>query len=298
MTRTIHIISLTMLMLIGLCACSTSKSKSDKLIVSIPPQKYLLERLVGERMEVVCMVEQSANPETFEPTMSQLAAVENSLAYFKIGNMGFEDALSERLSKNGKIRLFDTAKGIDFIRGTHEQHDDNERIGEHTSGEHHHEIDPHVWSSVGNCIIIARNMLSALTEIDPKNTTFYQKNFEQLHTDLKQLDDSIRTMLAPYKGTTFIVWHPSLSYFARDYSLKQISIEHEGKESSIKGFRAKLDKTESSGAHVFFYQQEYDSRQMSDIASELHLRLVQINPMNADVHKELLSTAKALTVHE
>ena len=286
-------------MLVGLCACNTSGHKEqDRLVVSIPPQKYLLDRLVGDRMEVVCMVEQSANPETFEPTIKQLTAVENSLAYFKIGNMGFEDALSERIGKNGNIRLFDTSKGIDFIRGSHEQHDDVDDSDAQTHEEHHHEIDPHVWSSARNCIVIAQNMLSALNEIDPEGKAFYQNNFERLHTELKQLDDSISTILTGSKNTAFIVWHPSLSYFARDYSLKQVSLEHEGKESSIKGFRARLDKTESAGAHVFFYQKEYDNRQMSDIAYQLHLRLVQINPMNEDIRSELLTTAKVISAHE
>ena len=57
------------------------------------------------------------------------------------------------------------------------------------------------------------------------------------------------------------VWHPSLSYFARDYGLEQISLGTEGKEMSAKSLTEAIDKARDKGVGVFFFQKEYDSRQ-------------------------------------
>jgi zinc transport system substrate-binding protein len=35
------------------------------------------------------------------------------------------------------------------------------------------------------------------------------------------------------KGKSFLIFHPALGYFARDYGLSQITIEVEGKESLL-----------------------------------------------------------------
>ena len=53
------------------------------------------------------------------------------------------------------------------------------------------------------------------------------------------------------RGSSFLVWHPSLSYFARDYGLHQIALggaEH--KEVSIPALREAIEEARGSGASV------------------------------------------------
>lgn len=82
------------------------------MAVSIEPQRYLLESIVGDRMDVVTVMGKGADPENYDPSMSVLRKVEGSRLYFKVGAGAFEDALIGRLS--------DAGQGIDVVDTTGE----------------------------------------------------------------------------------------------------------------------------------------------------------------------------------
>lgn len=281
---------------VTLVACSAPREKKPTIAVSILPQKYLLEKLVGDKYQVVCLLPQGTNPETFEPNAAHLIDLETSDAYFKIGNIGFEFAISNRLqSNNPDLAIFDNSNGIEFITDSHDlNHDHDADVDDDDADGHHHEIDPHVWSSVQNAKIISTNMLNALMAIDPDNSNTYLENYKVLSDSLEILDAEIDSILAPVKGAKFAVWHPSLSYFARDYGLSQVSLQTAGKEESIKGLKEKLDIMASDTIRVFLYQAEFDNRQAEAIASQYDVKAVSINPMNGHWNEELIHTANAI----
>ena len=101
-------------------------------------------------------------------------------------------------------------------------------------------------------------------------------------------------MLEPKRGSAFLVWHPSLSYFANDYGLRQISIEYEGKEVPINMLKEKIDTAKASGAKVLFIQQEFDSSQAETLNEEIGAKIVRINPMNYNWVEEMEDIANAI----
>ena len=249
------------------------------LAVSILPQKTLLQDIVGNRYEVICLLGQESNPETFEPDMSHFINLERSEAFFKIGNLGFEMALDARLHQDGRhLRVVDSAAGIDLIAHSHGSS----------------EIDPHVWSSVPNAIIIADNMLCAVLDIDPDHADYYRQRHAALDKRLHALDDTLRARLEPCRDCAFAIWHPSLSYFARDYGLRQISLSPDGKESTVTAMRNSLVTAARSHARIFFYQPELDPRQADAVRNQLNIPAMSINPMAADWENQLLSIADAI----
>ena len=79
--------------------------------------------------------------------------------------------------------------------------------------------------------VIARNIYSALSELDSANEPYFKHRLDSLQQIIAQTDTDVRDRLRN-ADTTFLIYHPALSYFARDYGLKQISIEEGGKEPS------------------------------------------------------------------
>ena len=242
--------------IMALVACTSKSTGRPVITVSIQPQKYLLEHIVGKHFEVICLLSQGSNPETYEPSMNHLMNLEKSKAYFLIGNIGFEMAIVDKAKKNNPdIKIYDNSANIDIIYGSHSgiAHSHEEHAG------HKHESDPHIWTSAVNARIIATNMC---------------------------------------EGDAFIVWHPSLSYFARDYGLKQITMEYEGKEIPAKYLKSEIDSAKACNARIFFFQKEFDSRQAESINQELGTKMVTINPMNYNWDTELKHIADALTSEE
>lgn len=275
--------------MLGLTACNgggkTDGAEDARVItVSILPQKYFLEKIVGDRFDVKCMLDKGGNPETYEPSMSYMMNLEKSDAYFMIGNLGFELGIRGKIKEyNPDIKVCDVSEGIDLISGSHHFNADDEEG-----------IDPHVWTSVVNARVIIKNMFDDVVEIDPEHKVEYEKNYRDFDKELSEFQDSIAMRLRDVKGGAFVVWHPSLSYFARDYGLEQISLEYEGKEVPVRYLEKKVEYAVSRGPKVFFYQKGMDTNQVQTVNAQIGTRLVEINPLGYDWKSEIKKIADAL----
>ena len=145
--------------------CSAKKSARPIVTVSIDPQKWLLDSIVGDRVEVKSLLPGDANPENFDPPLATLRDASRSLLYMKMGHLPWEDALGERLLEgNRTMKIVDTSEGIDLITDGGHAHLHNDADGDHHD---HSGADPHTWTSVRNARVIASNMVNALVEADP-----------------------------------------------------------------------------------------------------------------------------------
>jgi zinc transport system substrate-binding protein len=268
-----------------LAACSSKQSEAT-LTVSVEPQRALLEAIVGDRFKVITLLTSGANPETFEPTVKARMAVDNSAIFFKVGNMPFEDTIERSLAES--VTVVDCSTGITPIYGTHSHDGDAD---DHA----HSNIDPHIWVSLKNARIIARTMLNAVIKIDSNSANTYRQNFAALDRRLAEADSTFSARLAADSERTFAVWHPSLSYFARDYGLQQIAVGFENKDMSPKHLVEVTKLAKDAGVKVFFFQKEYDSRQAQTLNTELGTRMVTINPLAYDFQNELSNIVNELT---
>ena len=268
-------------------ACGNTAQKSEKAIitVTIEPLRYFTEAIAGKNYQVVSMVPKGSSPESYDPTPQQLVNLSKSQAYFRIGYIGFEQAWMKKLEANcPNMKIYDTSKGIDLIRDKGHWH-----------GNHFHEggVEPHIWNSTQNALIIADNIYQALCELDSTHQADYKNRLDRLKQSIQQTDAETRKLLEN-ADSTFLIYHPALSYFARDYGLKQISIEEGGKEPSPAQLKKLIETCRNENVHTIFVQQEFDQRNAQLIAHELGIDIVSINPLSYDWTEEMLQTAKAL----
>ena len=268
-------------------ACGNTAQKSEKAIitVTIEPLRYFTEAIAGENYQVVSMVPKGSSPESYDPTPQQLVNLSKSQAYFRIGHIGFEQAWMKKLEANcPDMKVYDTSKGIDLIRDKGHWH-----------GDHFHEggVEPHIWNSTQNALIIVDNIYQALCELDTTHQADYKNRLDRLKQSIQQTDAETRKLLEN-ADSTFLIYHPALSYFARDYGLKQISIEEGGKEPSPAQLKKLIETCRNENVHTIFVQQEFDQRNAQLIAHELGIDIVSINPLSYDWTEEMLRTAKGL----
>lgn len=273
--------------LLCLSACGSKQQQTDKptLTVTLEPLRYFTETIAGDKYHVVSMVPKGSSPETYDPTPQQLVNLDKSTAYLRIGHIGFEQTWMNKLIANTPhLKVFDTSKGIDLIREDSHHH-----------GDHHHEggVEPHIWNSTRNASVIADNIYTALCELDNANEPYYRNRRDSLKQLISGTDEEVRQFLQN-ADTTFLIYHPALSYFARDYGLKQISIEEGGKEPSPAHLKELIETCRQDHAHVIFVQQEFDTRNAKLIADELGINVIPINPLSYDWREEMINVARAL----
>ncbi len=291
-TKGLYALLITLLSII-LCAtsCHSGSGKQaghrGRVTVSIAPQAWAVEAIGGDRIEVSTLIPQGANPESYEPTMAQMLKLNEGDAWLSLGGLGFEGKVLERVNgAGGSLRVIDVSQGVELLHGTHE----------HGDGPHHHEgdADPHIWSSVKNMRLIADNSCKALIEIDPSNKDYYMARLDSLNLVLDSLDREIVSTLQGSGAKRFVVWHPSLSYFARDYGLEQIALGMDNKELSAGALRDKIDHASRGEQVALLIQRDYDSRLADVVNKEIEARVGYINPLNPDWRGEMLSTARAI----
>ncbi len=231
--------------------------------VSILPQQYFVERIGGENVAVNVMVLPGESPATYEPKPDQLRALSKAQAYVSIG-VPFEQAWLERISSaNPDMLMVDTTQGI-------------ERLGD---PEH---PDPHIWLSPRLVKIQARTIYEALAQLDPEHQTTYQANLERFLEDIDALDADIRSTLSGLEQRKFMVFHPSWSYFARDYDLEMIPIEIGGQEPSAAELAALVERAQAEDIRVIFAQPQFSTEKAQTIAEEIGGEVLLIDPLAPD----------------
>ena len=271
---------------LGATSCKYDATSMRKSIaVSLPPHAAILNEITCDSIDVVTLMHSNANPESFEVTVNDIRAVSDADAYIKAGNLHFEQSLTQRISQSNPDLLFvDASEGIELIYGTH------------SHGNHVHSVaDPHTWTSVPNIKIIAANMLAVVIDVDPANEGFYTANYNRLVARLDSIDSVLSSKLNKVDTKAFLIWHPSLSYFARDYGLSQIAIGQDNKEMTPGQIRDTHNKAIEAGVKVMFIQQNFDARQAENIAKELGIDVVQINPLDSDFLHQFNILADALS---
>jgi len=228
--------------------------------VSIVPQKYFVERVGGDRIEVSVMVEPGFNPATYEPKPSQVEDLAKAQMYIRI-RVPFEEAWMDRIAAaNEDVLIVDQSEGIERIGGT----------------------DPHIWLSPRLVKIQAQTICDGLVEVDPANESFYRGNLDSFLSDLEKLDRSIEETLSGLKSRKFMVFHPAWSYFARDYDLEMIPVQIEGSDPSAAEMAAVIRTARESNIKVILAQPEFSLKSAQTIAEEIDGEVLLISPLAAD----------------
>ena len=247
--------------------------------VSILPQKFFVNKIGKDLVDVTVMVPPGASPAVYSVKPSQLKALKKAKIYFAIG-VPFEKAwLDKFISVNPSIKIVDTSSIIKKFP-----------MNEKGKGN----LDPHIWLSPPLVILQARVILDSLISIDPKNRDTFIKNYEKFVCEIASLDVKIMNILKDIKKREFIVFHPSFGYFARSYALRQIAIEREGKEPSAKYIQRIIKIAKELKIKRIFVEPQFPKRSAKYIASKIKGEVVVIDPLNEKWDENLLKIARAL----
>jgi len=242
-------------------ANNTGTRDPIKIFVSILPQKFLVEQIGGNRVLVRTMVNPGSNPETYEPTPKQIAALSESQLYFQIG-VPFESVWIDRIEKlNCNLKVIYCCANI----LSHEAKK--------------HELDAHIWTSPLNAKYLATLIKKALVKHDPQHKNIYEKNHAVLINKLDKLDKDIRKQLTQLNNRYLIVSHPSWGYFADTYNLKQLSIEQEGSEIRAKELSRLIELAKAENIHTVYTQKQVNNASANILAREINAKIVELDPL-------------------
>lgn len=265
---------------------------ADIIFVGIQPVKYISDRIIGGNYEIKALVPDNFNPHTYEPKPGDMRKLAKAKYYFSIGDT-FERVWLEKLrSVNKSVKVVYIDKDISkqkFENHSHNHHHDKE----HGKDNDEEFYDPHIWLSLNNVKIMAKNIFDYMAETDKDNLVFYESNYKKLVKDIDELLINFKNTFDRCESKHILVFHPSWGYFAKDFGLKQVSIESEGIEPSMSHIKDIVDFAKKEDVKFLFVQPQIDSRITNKLAKQLNIEIIKVNPLSYNYIEELELIKKA-----
>ena len=276
-------------------SCQTGGETNGKPVVSVSiiPQQFFVEELAGDLVEVNVLIPPGASPATYEPTVAQLARLDRSDVYLRIGYIGFEQSWMEKLSStNPLMKIVDLSEGVDLILEPEGMAVDHSG---HAHDDHaHHGTDPHIWMSAINANIIARNIHRELLLLFPGEKEYLDARLMRFSSSLDSLHLEISRKLDGLENRKFMIYHPALTYYARDYGLEQLPLEYEGKSPAPSHMREITDLAQENQINKILIQSQFDSDNAEILARETESSLIQFDPLDRYWRKQMSYIAEQL----
>lgn len=256
-------------LIVAALACASlgwsAEAPRPVVLVSIPPQVWLTRALVGSAAEVRCLLPAGANPHTFEPDARQTRVMAEAQLFLPIG-MPFERAFTQRLQGlNPRLVLAPTDRGIaKFADGC---------------GDPHEAGDPHIWLSPRRFARVAENTAAALEQALPACRGEIAVRLPAVLAQIRALDAELARRLAAAPCKTWIVCHPSWTYFAADYGFHLLTLEEEGKASNARHLVQIMQAAKAAKARAVFSEPRLNRRPAETLAAGFGGRVVELDPL-------------------
>jgi len=258
----------------GIFSHTTVAADRLDVFVSIPPQKYLVERVVGPDTRVRVLT--ATDPEHFEPGPGQMQALLDADLFVPLGIRAETRWLNIIKEQAPALRVVDCCRQL------------------MTRREEGNYQDPHVWLDPILAMRMAAIILQDLIEIRPAEAEYLQSNYQRLASDLEQLDADIRARLARHAGQTFLVGHPAWGYLADRYGLKQVALEVEGREIGPRTMAERIRQARELGIRTVFVQKQHKSTAAVRLAEAIDARVVTLDPLAENPLENLRITASLI----
>jgi len=265
--------------------CYADESDINSVFVSILPQKYFVEKIGGEHVQVSVMVRAGQSPATYEPTPKQMALLDKSQLYFQIG-VPFENIWINAITElNSKLKIIPCCTELNtrHIEGhSHSVEEENTK-------------DPHIWTSPVNAKYISLEIKKALVDSYPLHKEEFEVNYSMLIEGLDKLDQDIKSRLAQLNNRYIIVSHPSWGYYAEAYDLIQLPIEADGKEVRAKSLVKLIEIAKSKNINRVFVQKQFNKNSAEILAREIGADVIELDPLAEDYIANLYYVTDAIS---
>ena len=198
------------LSLLFLTSCASGKGNDTLNVVTTSNPNYNLVKYIAQDKVNLYPLKFNSSTHDFDAKSEDIKAIEDSDVIFYNG-LGLDDKILD-FSKNNKF--VNTTEGVTLIELEH-SHDD---VHEESN------YDPHVWLSLKEYKIMAKNVLDKLVELDINNKDFYNKNYEDFISRADSIYETYKEDFDKLSNRKFISNHASYGYLSRDFNLVNNSL--------------------------------------------------------------------------
>ncbi|MDD2331744.1 MAG: metal ABC transporter substrate-binding protein [Candidatus Cloacimonetes bacterium] len=288
--------------LLVLCLVATSCRKKaaplNKLIITtIYPYELLVKQLVGDAIEVRCLVPPNSSPHTWSPNPADLKDLEDAGVIIANG-LGLETHLMKSLTVH-KGKLIEISSLIDIENQIQhdaekeaEPQDEPHQPTPHPADEHHHEgMNPHIWLSPDFLMLMTTSLSDLLLEKYPEFRSQITANTQIMIRELQLAHAQIKAEVQGFPSPALITYHNSFSYFADEFGIEVIgSIQTSpGQEPTLKELSMLSAKIREYQLKAITTEPQMNPKPAEELAKRLNLVVIQLDPLGTSLPIKTIS---------
>lgn len=242
---------------------STPKATDDAdVAVTIFPLYDIVRTIAGDAVDVHLILPPGASPHTFEPSPSDVAAINDTRVVYRIGYTLDDWAVTIADAKSDVLTL---STDMEIRSAT-----DNS-------------ADPHYWLTIPNAKRMAALAAQDLGSHFPQFKNTFQANYLAYAKQLDATDTEIRSILAATPNKNIVTMHDAWYYFATEYGLNVIgTFEPEGAEEPTPQQLASLtNAVAAAGVHTVYVDADANVDAITSFANDNGLTIVAVDAEGA-----------------
>ncbi len=262
-------------LLLGLIFANPASAEIN-VVTTIKPLHSIVSTIMLGAGKPALLMRSAVSPHDYKLKPSDIRALHRADIIFWIG-----PALESRLSK--PIRQIKKSAAIVELLKSKEVKIYG--IRGKNNDQHHDKIDPHIWLSLHNALVIAEIAWRKLALLDSKNAKLYSSNFQKYDQTLERLRNKISEDLELAGKTPYIVQHDAFQYFEKENELKNLgsimaSPEHRPGAKRVSTIR-KLIKTQSIAC--VFGEPQYSQKLLRTVTAKSSVRIAILDSVGVNL---------------
>lgn len=279
------------------------ENKKINITTSIIPLASISNYIGWDYVNASSLVPVWVSSHWYDMKANQMVQIQDSdlIVYLWLDHIDWflEKALNE---DNKYIKVAEWITLIEWEEHNHEHEDENhneEHEDEHGHEDEHedenhdeesHTIDPHVWTSSKNAILIAEKITNELVSIDYKNADYYKSNLDNFTNELNTIKNDFIKKNNNLNQKEFIIFHDAYNYLFEELSIKQenklIFQSNVLSDPNSKEMKELVDEINLHWINIAYKEPQLNDSNLQMLANEYNIRVEVLNPLWDDESKD------------
>jgi manganese/iron transport system substrate-binding protein len=259
--------ALGLILLAGRAVCG-EETAAGLIVCSTTQVADFARQVVGDRFQVRCVLAPGQDPHLYEVTPNDVGLVRQADLLLANGLHLEGSNWMHKLGADVGKPVVVCSEGIEPLRV--------QVPGEGTDRETIDALDPHAWFTPQNAAVYVRNILRAVSAIDPEHEQVYQARTELYLAQLRALDAWIvkQCNAIPRDRRILVTSHDAFGYFCQRYGFRAAAPAGWSTGQEIGGGityerrKATVESIQQFGVKAIFVETSVNPKLIHEISSE------------------------------